>query len=114
MPTRYARILASFEALHHWPDAPEEVEFLRVLHRHMFNVEVELQVFHDDRELEYYMVKRELSDYIAVSMPRLETTSCEQYADLIASFLSRQYGERKMKITILEDGMEGAVCHYDG
>jgi len=110
---KYARILGSFEAKHCWPDAPAEVDFLKNLHRHLFQVEILLEVFHNDRELEYYMIKKQLNLFLDSFMPRTKTTSCEDFADFIHSFLFKKYGKRSMRIKVLEDGLEGAVCCYD-
>ena len=46
------------EGIHKYPDAPEGVEFLKYPHRHMFKFRVAIQVFHDDRELEFILFKR--------------------------------------------------------
>lgn len=46
--------------LHRWPDAPPDVAFLRFPHRHMFKFEVELRVWHCDRDIEFILLKREL------------------------------------------------------
>ena len=58
------RIFVTFqkEGLHKWPDAIDHpgVEFLANEHRHMFHFRVDLQVFHDDREVEFILFKREL------------------------------------------------------
>ena len=50
------------EGLHRWPDAINfpGVEFLANEHRHMFHFRVEMEVFHDDREVEFILFKREL------------------------------------------------------
>lgn len=113
MDAKYARILGSFEALHCWPDAPEEVKFLRNDHRHLFEVEALIQVYHNDRELEYYMVKEQLKRHLDSFVCQKNTKSCEQYADEICEFLKMKYGRRKLIIRVLEDGLEGAVCYYD-
>ena len=56
-------IKTSFEGFHKYENAPEEVAFLRVLHRHTFNVEVEMETFHNDREIEFIMVQHELKNF---------------------------------------------------
>lgn len=50
-------IRTQFEGLHHWPDAPDDVAFLRNLHRHLFHVEVVIAVNHHDRETEFFQAK---------------------------------------------------------
>jgi len=53
-------ITTSFEGVHCYPSAPEGVVFLRVPHRHIFGVRVEVEVYHDDRELEFILLKRKI------------------------------------------------------
>ena len=53
------------EGIHKYPQALtdpklKEVEFLGYPHRHMFHFKVKIQVFHDDRDLEFILFKREL------------------------------------------------------
>ena len=43
------KIRTQFEFVHCWKDAPEEVQFLRYLHRHDFLVSCEIEVFPNDR-----------------------------------------------------------------
>ena len=51
------------EGLHKWPDATQHpgIEFLANEHRHMFHFRVDLEVWHDDREVEFILFKRELA-----------------------------------------------------
>ncbi len=48
------------EGIHKYPDAPEGVEFLRHPHRHIFHFRVELEVMHDDRDVEFILFNSEL------------------------------------------------------
>ena len=36
------------EGIHKYPDAPDEVDFLRYPHRHMFHFKVQIEVYNDD------------------------------------------------------------------
>ena len=45
------------EGIHKYPDAPDGVEFLKYPHRHIFHFRVELEVFHDDRDVEFILLK---------------------------------------------------------
>ena len=53
------------EGIHKYPDAPAGVEFLKYPHRHMFHFRVEIEVFHDDRDIEFILFKRELEGLYA-------------------------------------------------
>ena len=40
-------VKTEFEGFHSWEDAPDEVSFLRNLHRHIFHVTAKWKVNHD-------------------------------------------------------------------
>ena len=82
------------EGIHKYPDAPEGVEFLRHPHRHLFHFRVDIEVFHDDRDIE------------------LDYRSCEMMADDLAEYIHKHHPERDLKITVSEDGENGAECFY--
>ena len=109
---RVARIKGQFEAEHKWDKAPEDVAFLRNLHRHMFFVEVHIELFHEDRELEFYRVKRQLKT-ILDEIVKPSHFSCEMYSDQIHRHLTAKYPNRKMTIGVYEDDLEGSVSCYE-
>lgn len=45
---------------HCWPEAPEAVAYLRQPHRHLFTIIVAVNVTHDDRDVEFHMLQRDL------------------------------------------------------
>lgn len=100
-------INTKFEGIHKYQDAPEEVSFLRFPHRHMFGVRVEMNVTHDDRELEFIIVKRKITSWLSNS--QLNNKSCEQIGKDIIMLLLQEYGSRDYVVTIDEDGENGAV-----
>lgn len=96
-----------FESMHCWPEAPEEVSFLRNLHRHVFHVNAEIEVKTDDRELEFIIVKRSLKKfYPPFNAGRL---SCEQMAKKIHDGLIGLFGFRNIRVCVFEDGENGAI-----
>ena len=111
MKTRIV-VKTSFEGLHQYVDAPEEVSFLRQPHRHMFDVEVEMDVFHDDRELEFIIVKRALNDFLQNKSFDIQS-SCEQMCEAIIEFLIDRFGERQMIVSVYEDGENGGKVYYE-
>lgn len=100
------------EGIHKYPDAPEGVEFLRHPHRHMFHFRVELQVFHDDRDVEFILFKRELEGLYNTGTLELDYKSCEMMADDLAEYITQKYPGRDLVIEVSEDGENGARCHY--
>ena len=103
------------EFIHCWPEAPEEVSFLRNPHRHILHIKLQLQVFHNDRDLEFIMVKRSLDKYLEETLPTLELrTSCEDVAKLVWMWAKDTYGrERYCTVEVMEDGENGVRYEKD-
>jgi hypothetical protein len=100
------------EGIHRYPLAPKEVEFLRHPHRHMFHFRVEMAVFHDDRDVEFIMLKRELEALYSDKTLTLEYKSCEMMAKELLNYLLTAYPDRDITITVSEDGENGATLKY--
>lgn len=100
------------EGIHKYPDAPEGVEFLKYPHRHMFHFRVELEVFHDDRDVEFILLKRELEALYAEGTLQLDYKSCEMMADDLYDYISTAYPERDVVIEVSEDGENGTRAYY--
>ena len=100
------------EGIHKYPDAPEGVEFLQYPHRHMFHFRVEIDVFHNDRDIEFILFKRELERLYSDGILELDYKSCEMMADDLADYIYKKYPRRNFLIEISEDGENGAICHY--
>lgn len=107
-------VKTQFESLHQWPKAPNEVEFLRHPHRHIFHVKVTLPVNHDDRELEFFMVKKKVDEYIVGEINQrgfLGTMSCEQIALQILKYLTVIYTIPYATVEVFEDDENGAIVY---
>ena len=100
-------IRTRFEAIHSWPNCPyEDVTFLRNPHRHEFWVEVEIEVSHNDREIEFIKAKRELDRFLAgVYGKDLGSKSCE---DIAENIMNSGMFWQVQSVTVLEDGENGA------
>ena len=101
------------EGIHRYPDAPEGVEFLKHPHRHMFHFKVQIEVLHDDRDIEFILFKRELEGLYTEGTLQLNHRSCEMMADDLADYIHLNYPKRRFTITVSEDGENGATCYYD-
>lgn len=108
---RFIQVRCSFVALHQWNDAPEEVKFLRNLHRHVFNVIATIPVSHDDRELEYFMVQQKMTKFIDQEVMSVwdYSTSCEMIAERICSFIVAEYDRFNVTVEVNEDGENGSI-----
>ena len=95
-----------FEGFHSWPEAPEEVGFLRHPHRHMFQVRAEVEVTHDDRDVEFILLKRRIEQKIQKKLEEgaeVSTWSCEMWA----KWILREFDCYRVEVS--EDGENGAV-----
>lgn len=108
-------VTTSFTGLHHWPDAPEAVGYLRSLHRHVFGVRVEVSAEHNDREVEYHLFKTAIEGIIGgyglgKKLEQNPAMSCEMMADFILDNLRATYGDRWFyKVEVNEDGENGSI-----
>lgn len=115
MPTvSYVYARFQVEGFHYFAAAPEEVSFLRTRHRHMFHFKVGIEVRHDDREIEFIMLKRELENYFKEESV-INDKSCEMLARLAISYLMNKYKNEPRNIwaEVSEDGENGAIVEYD-
>ena len=99
------------EGIHKYPDAPDEVEFLRYPHRHIFKFKVQIDVEHDDRDIEFFIFKRWLEGLYADDTLQLDYKSCEMMADDLAKQIKDKYPGRQLSIDVSEDGENG--CHVE-
>ena len=110
------------EGIHKYPAAltdpklatggDDDVSFLGYPHRHMFHFKVSLEVFHDDRDVEFIQFKRELEGLYNNNVMQLDYKSCEMLAAELAKYIIDHYPGRKLKIEISEDGENGAHIEY--
>ena len=100
------------EGIHQYPNAPGGVEFLRHPHRHMFHFRVEIDVFHNDRDIEFILFKREMERLYSDGILEVNHKSCEMMADDLADYIYEKYPHRNFVIEISEDGENGAICRY--
>jgi len=96
-----------FEGFHSWPFAPKEVEFLKNKHRHLFNVYVEVGVNHNDRDVEFFMFKREVDKFINEKFDKQDLGSCEMMCERIYQGFKEKYSI--LEIRVNEDDENGAI-----
>lgn len=97
------------EGIHFYPDAPEGVEFLRHPHRHIFHFFVEMEVFHDNRDVEFILLKRELESLYDNNTLQLDYKSCEMLARDLLHEVAERYPDRDLTVKVSEDGENGAT-----
>lgn len=89
-----------------------DVSFLGHPHRHMFHFKVYLEIFHDDRDVEFIQFKRWLENLYTQGTLALDFKSCEMMADDLYSQISSKYTDRKVWIEVSEDGENGCLKQY--
>jgi len=107
------------EAIHRYPAALEDpklktgdefdVSFLGHPHRHIFHFRVAIEVWHDDRDIEFIQFKRWLQGLVKSD---LDYKSCEMISDDIYSHIIARYPGREVRIEVSEDGENGCTCEY--
>lgn len=108
-------ITTQFEGIHQYPAAKDlpGVEFLANEHRHTFHVRVQVQVFHDDREIEFILFKRWIDSLFMDSVVHCNNSSCEMIArELVIQLQNRHGTHREIQVDVSEDGENGAVVEY--
>ena len=93
---------------HQWKDAPEEVEFLRHPHRHLFVFKVEFTVRHHDRELEFFIVRRRV-ETTAIALGEMGVDGVNfggQSCEMLALGVLRRLNADVVEVW--EDGENGA------
>lgn len=112
---RYITVRHEYPGFHWYEDAPDKVAFLKNRHRHMFKVKAVIEVFHDDRELEFFLVKDDLIRQILAYITMKDNLgSCEMQAEAILIGLQNLYGDnRYYQIIVSEDGEnDGSVVWF--
>ena len=106
------------EGIHCFPAAAEDpkladVAFLANPHRHIFHFRVAIDVFHDDRELEFIQFKRWLESLYVNTVLQLDYKSCEMIADDLYAQIAAKYPNRDVWIEVSEDGENGCYVEYN-
>jgi len=90
-----------------------DVSFLATPHRHIFHFEVAIEVFHNDRDIEFIQFKRWLENQYSQNILALDYKSCEMISDDLYGVIATRYPNRNITITVSEDNENGATIHYN-
>lgn len=111
------------EGIHKYPGADTDpnlatgdeydVSFLGYPHRHIFHFKVAIQVFHNDRDIEFIQFKRWLENSFRDGVMQLDHKSCEMISDELYMYIANRYPDRDIEITVSEDGENGATIYYN-
>ena len=92
-----------------------DVSFLGYPHRHVFHFRVWIDVFHNDRDIEFIQFKRWCQSLYQGdhSVLSLDYKSCEMIADDLYTQIASRYPGRVVHIEVAEDGENGALIKYE-
>ena len=92
-----------------------DVSFLASPHRHIFHFRVWIDVFHNDRDIEFIQFKRWLESLYNGSntVLALDWKSCEMIADDLYIQIAGRYPDRAVWIEVAEDGENGCLIKYE-
>lgn len=89
-----------------------DVSFLGTPHRHIFHFKVYIQVFHDDRDIEFIQFKRWLENCYNDGTLELNHKSCEMIAEDLHATIEARYPGREVWIDVSEDGENGCFVKF--
>ena len=89
-----------------------DVSFLGYPHRHIFHFKVAIEVFHDDRDIEFIQFKRWLENLYGKGTLELDYKSCEMMATDLYQQINSRYPNREVTIDVSEDGENGATMTW--
>jgi hypothetical protein len=122
-PSKIIFVKFAKEGVHKYPAAAtdpklatgdwDDVSFLGTLHRHIFHFRVSIEVFHDDRDIEFIQFKRWMERLYGQGELQLDFKSCEMIADDLYHEINAKFPHRWVQIEVSEDGENGAVSTYE-
>ena len=89
-----------------------DVSFLGTPHRHIFHFKIYIEVFHDDRDIEFIQFKRWLEKLYNEGTLQLNYKSCEMIARELQATISARYPGRETWIDVSEDGENGCFIKF--
>jgi hypothetical protein len=97
-----------------------DVSFLGYPHRHIFHFRVWIDVWHNDRDIEFIQFKRWLENLYRPAdnnntntVLSLDFKSCEMIADDLYLQIAARYPGRDVWIEVAEDGENGCLIKYN-
>ena len=120
--TRTIWVTFTKEGIHKYPAALDDpklatgdeydVSFLGYPHRHTFHFKVSIEVFHNDRDIEFIQFKRWLENLYKEDVLALDYKSCEMIADDMYVQIAMKYPDRDVVISVAEDNENGCEITY--
>lgn len=107
----------NFRGYHKYAEAPNDVAFLREMHRHVFNVKTTIEVFHNERDIEFFQLQSHIEHFVRCRYEHrcgdfiegIYINSCESLAESIMNNLHDVYPGRRVRVEVWEDNENGAI-----
>lgn len=90
-----------------------DVNYLGNRHRHLFKFMVQIEIFHNDRELEFHQVLNFCESLFESKTIDIDFKSVEMLADDLYLQIASKYPNRSVKINVSEDGECGCLIEYN-
>lgn len=121
---RMVWVTFAFEGIHKYPAAADtagegdmDVSFLQYPHRHMFHFKVWIEIFHNDREIEFIQFKRFCEKQFRINDDtdaiQLNNNSVEMLADQLYMKIATTFPKRDIWIEVSEDEENGTLIKYN-
>lgn len=94
------------EGYHYYPNAPKFCEYLKNIHRHIFEIRCEFEVQNNNREIEINEMQKKIKKKLKGLFGEpcnFGRRSCEDIAEILCSSY-----ENIVSVEVLEDGYGGA------
>jgi len=105
------------KGIHYYPQAKndprlQDVKYLGYPHRHLFKFKVWIEVFHNDRDIEFHQFLNFCEGLYENGVLELNHKSCEMISDELVEKIKEKYPNRDIKISVSEDGEVGSEIYY--
>lgn len=90
----------------------DDVSFLGKPHFHYFYYVVQVEVTHNNREIEFIQFNRWCQRLYSQGTLEHNGKSCEMLAEDLIEEIRKEYGDRWIKVSVLEDDINGAHVEY--
>jgi len=117
MIKRWIEVQTIKEGIHRYPAAETDphlldVKYLSNEHFHYFYITVKIEIFHNDRCLEFQQFRRYIESLFSENIMSLDFKSCEMIAESLHEIISRDFPNREMKIRVAEDNINAAELEF--
>jgi hypothetical protein len=119
----YINVKFTKEGTHRYPEALtdptlntgkwDDVSFLGHEHFHYFYFVVTVEVFQNNRDIEFIQFRRWLESlYATDGTLKIDFMSCEMLAEQLIKKIEYKYPGRYIKVEVYEDNINGGILEY--